>query len=80
MSRIIDISGGAGPAEAAAIAAVIARLFTEEVLAAARPPETPRQSAWVESWRPAEVNAPLPSSTYDAAPWGALEPPAEGEQ
>lgn len=42
-----EIIGGAGPYEAAAIAAVIARITEEELAAAAQPRPRPQQSAWV---------------------------------
>ncbi len=73
----MKISGDPGPDVAAAIAAVIVHLEAEEAAARAKPPAPPRQSAWVESWRPREVQAPLPSHVYDARPWAAIEEPEE---
>lgn len=69
MSDVIDISGRPGPAEAAAIAAIICQLIEEDRAAAARPAVAPRPSQWVQSWRPRELQNPLPSHVYDAQPW-----------
>ena len=43
----LQIRGGAGPYEAAAIVAAIARITAEQAAAAAEPPPPPHQSAWV---------------------------------
>ena len=71
------ISPNPSPEVAAAIAAVIAHIEMEEEAARSRPPVAPRQSAWVESWRPREVQVPLPSHVYDAQPWAFEEPVEE---
>ena len=42
-----QISGGAGPYEAAAIVAAIARIMEEQAAAASSPRSRPQQSAWV---------------------------------
>ena len=42
-----QITGGAGPYEAAAIVAVIARITEEQAEAASTPRSRPQQSAWV---------------------------------
>ncbi len=42
-----QIVGGAGPYEAAAIVAAIARIIAEQTAVAAAPPPPPQQSAWV---------------------------------
>ena len=76
---IIDITGGAGPREAAAIIAVVASVLEEEDTARAKPSNRPRQSQWVLAWRPREVAAPLPSHTYDTIPWSELEGVEEDE-
>lgn len=68
MSKEIQIQGGAGPEEAAVLAAVVERLLIDEAAAMATPATPPRQSAWVQSWRPREIHAPLPSHVYDAEP------------
>ena len=77
---ISEITGGAGPEETAAIAAVIASLIDEEQSAASRPALAPRQSGWVLSWRPRELPPPLPSHIYDAESWGEDENGEEFEQ
>ena len=46
-----EIVGGAGPYEAAAIVAAIARIVDEQTAAAADPPSRPQQSAWVSALR-----------------------------
>jgi hypothetical protein len=69
VSGEIQIQGGAGPEEAAVIAAVVERLLIDEAAAMATPATPPRQSAWVQSRRPREIHAPLPSHVYDAQPW-----------
>jgi len=73
----IDIKGGAGPAETAAVVAVISHLRAEEAAAAATPSQRPRQSAWVLAWRPRPATMPLPSDTYNAMPWAELNAPEE---
>ena len=73
----IEIRGGAGTHEAAAIMAVVAHLAAEEAAAAATPSQRPRQSAWVLAWRPRPAVIPLPSDTYDAMPWAELNAPEE---
>jgi hypothetical protein len=51
-----QISGGAGPYEAAAIAAVLAYITSEQLAAAAEPPPRPQQSAWVTAlWAEREL-------------------------
>ena len=73
MTEPIEIRGGAGPEEAAAIAAAIAHLVAEEWALSSRPQTVPRQSAWVQSWRPREIDAPLPSHVFDSEAAGLLE-------
>ena len=70
---IIEITGGAGPRETAAIMAIIAGLLADEETAMAQPSNRPRQSQWVLAWRPREVPAALPSHTYDAVSWSEVE-------
>jgi len=74
----IEITGGAGPEEAAAIMAVIGHISDEEASARAVPSQRPRQSAWVLAWRPRQNATPLPSHTYDAMPWAEVEGAEEG--
>ncbi len=74
-----EVSGGAGPEETAAIAAVINAMMEEAANVAATPVQAPRQSSWVLAWRPRDIPAPLPSHTYDAQPWADVEPGARIE-
>jgi len=69
----IEIAGGAGPRETAAIMTVVAQLAIEEATAQATPVSRPRQSSWVLAWRPRQNAAPLPSHTYNAMPWAEVE-------
>ena len=46
-----EIVGGAGPYEAAAIVAAIARIVDEQAAVAADPTPRPQQSAWVTALR-----------------------------
>lgn len=72
MTEIIKglvIKGGAGPREAAAIAAAIAHAEFEAEDMRARRPTPLRPSSWVQAGRPRESLAPLPSHVYDAQPW-----------
>lgn len=73
----VEIVGGAGPEETAAILAVVAHLAAEEAAARAQPIQRPRQSAWVMAWRPQQSTAPLPSQSYNAMPWAEVEPAEE---
>jgi hypothetical protein len=54
----VEITGGAGPEETAAIAAVVASIENEERLAAAVRPEPIHQSQWIRSGRAARHLAP----------------------
>jgi len=74
----IEITGGAGPSETAAIMTVIARLAVEEATALATPVSRPRQSSWVLAWRPRQNVVPLPSHTYNAMPWAEVDPAGDG--
>ncbi len=56
----VEITGGAGPYEAAAIAAVIARVQAETAAANAQRPRPPRPSAWVRSYQGFHADDPLP--------------------
>jgi len=55
MAENIEITGGAGPEETAAIAAVVASIENEERLAAGKPIH---QSQWIRSGRRAKHLAP----------------------
>ena len=59
MTPEIEIVGGAGPRETAAIVAALARLAEEQAWAAAFPAPRPEQGAWVLSGRPAPVGNPF---------------------
>ncbi|MDH3427903.1 MAG: hypothetical protein OEM23_05655 [Gemmatimonadota bacterium] len=69
----VEIAGGAGPAETAAIMAVVAQLASEDEAARATPAQRPRQSSWVLAWRPRQTVVALPSHTFDAMPWSEVE-------
>ncbi len=58
MVENIRITGGAGPEETAAIAAVVASIENEERLAAAVRPKPIHQSQWIRSGRSASHLAP----------------------
>ena len=73
MTPHFEITGGAGPEEMAAIAAVLTTLLEDEVTALATPSRGPRQSSWVLAWRPRDIPGPLPSHTFDARPWAEIE-------
>jgi len=72
VTEIISIQGGADPCMTAAIAAAIAHLEILEAETRSTRPPVPRPSHWVQSSRPKEIPPPLPSHTYDAAPWTDL--------
>lgn len=72
---VIEIKGGAGPQETAAILVAVARVLEEESQQRATPEGRPEQSAWVLAWRPREAPAPLPSTTFESMPWSELETP-----
>lgn len=64
MSDRIEIKGGAGEEEAAAIAAVIGAITAEEKAALATQRRPIHRSQWVEAARPMDPqHAPLPSET-----------------
>lgn len=73
----VEIVGGAGPEETAAIMTVVAQLANDEATAMATPVQRPRQSSWVLAWRPRQNVAALPSHTYNAMPWADVEPTDE---
>lgn len=58
MAENIEITGGAGPEETAAIAAVVASIENEERLAAAVRPKPIHQSQWIRSGRSTRHLAP----------------------
>jgi hypothetical protein len=66
-----EIRGGADPALAAAIGALVAHLFETEAQLRSQPSRRPRQSPWALTARPREIPDPLPSHTYDSTAWSA---------
>ncbi len=68
MAESIEIRGGAGAEEAAAIAAVVAAIEQQEREASAVQPRPIRQSPWVRAGRPLENRAPVTSAEYDRLP------------
>ncbi|VAV95123.1 hypothetical protein MNBD_ACTINO01-2468 [hydrothermal vent metagenome] len=75
MTDKIEIMGGAGPQEAAAIAAVIARIEADELAATAVRPHPIHKSQWVQASRPMEHLAPVPPEEYDKQPESASANP-----
>ncbi len=69
----IEIRGGAGLEEAAAIGAVITYLLEEEATAGSAPSSRPNQSPWVVAGLPRHVPNPLPSHTYSTVTWSEAE-------
>ncbi len=68
MPEDLEISGGAGPQEAAVIAAVVARIEADELAAAAVRPHPIHQSQWVQAGRPMEHHAPVAPDEYRKQP------------
>ncbi len=68
MADSIEIKGGAGAEEAAAIAAVVARIGADELAAAAVRPHPIHKSQWVQAGRPLDHMAPVPPEEYDKQP------------
>ncbi|MFV1998859.1 MAG: hypothetical protein ACC654_00690 [Acidimicrobiia bacterium] len=65
MADKLHISGGAGPEQAAAIAAVVARIEADERAAAATRPRPIHKTQWSQAGRPLERMAPVPPSEYN---------------
>jgi len=65
MADNLKISGGAGPEEAAAITAVVARIEADEQAAAAVQPQPIHKSQWSQAGRPLDRMAPVPPSEYN---------------
>ena len=55
-----EIKGGAGPYEAAAIVAILNRLWAEAAAARAERPALPRLPAWVRAYQSTSPEDPLP--------------------
>lgn len=66
MAENITITGGAGPEETAAIAAIVASIEHEERLAAAVSPRPIHQSQWIRSGQKASHLAPRSPKDRDA--------------
>ena len=76
MAERMESRGGVDQEQAAAIAAIVARIETEELAAAAVRPRRIHQSQWVQAGRPYEHLAPVPPDEYGKAPESApTEPP-----
>lgn len=70
---VIEIRGGAGVEEAAAIVAVITHLLDTEAAAGASPRTRPRQNPWVVAGLPRATPDPLPSHTYSSVGWSEMD-------
>jgi len=73
----VEVTGGAGPMETAAILAAVARLVEEQLAAAAIPPERPDQTRWVLSGRPRPVQSPFSARPSPVASGWSVD--SEGE-
>lgn len=73
MTERIEVRGGAGPEEAAAIAAVVAAIEADERSARAARPQPIVRSQWIEAGRPSEHVAPLTPSEYGNRPGTTAE-------
>lgn len=56
----MEIAGGAGPYEAAVVAAVISRIFEEAAATLADRPRPYRPAAWVRAYQGFHSDDPLP--------------------
>ena len=70
MVERLEILGGVDQEQAAAIAAIVARIEADELAAAAVRPHRIHQSQWVTATRPLEHLAPVPPEEFDKAPEG----------
>lgn len=59
MSMCMEIAGGAGPRETAAILAALGRLAEERTAAGSVPPQRPSPGRWVDSGRPRPIANPF---------------------
>ena len=71
----MEIRGGAGPYEVAAIVAAVSRVLAEEAAKSATPRRPPEQNRWVLTGRTRPVQAPLAVDPRPVDPWGNLTPP-----
>lgn len=67
MAEQLEIRGGVDQEQAAAIAAIVARIESDELAAAAVRPHRIHASQWVQASRPLERIAPLPPEEYEKA-------------
>ena len=67
------IRGGAGPAEAAAVAAAITYLLELEAERSAHPEDRPRLPAWVQAARDRPIGGPRQPLTQHAR-WSVEDP------
>jgi len=74
MIERLEIRGGVDQEQAAAIAAIVARIEADELAAAAVRPRRIHQSQWIQAGRPFEHLAPVPPAEFDKAP---ETPPAD---
>ena len=72
--RPMQIRGGAGPYEVAAIVAAVTRVLAEEEAVAATPPRPREQGRWVLTGRTRPVQPPLVVDPRPVDPWGNLTP------
>lgn len=79
MSEGLEIFGGAGSLEAAAIVAALARLVEEQSALADRPPVRPRPGLWVMSGRPRRVEPPFSRGTPESPAWSVGSSPDDDE-
>ncbi len=75
--RPMEIRGGAGPYEVAAIVAAVTRVLAEEEAVAATPARRQEQGRWVITGRTRSVQPPLAVDPRPVDPWGNLAPRPE---
>jgi hypothetical protein len=76
MTERMEIRGGVNQEQAAAIAAIVARIEADELAAAAVRPRRIHQSQWVQASRPYEHLAPVTADEYGKEPENVLSDPA----
>jgi hypothetical protein len=72
MAERLEIRGGVNQEQAAAIAAIVARIEADELAAASVRPRRIHQSQWVQASRPYEHQAPVPPDEYGKEPENVL--------
>jgi hypothetical protein len=78
MAKRLEIRGGVDQEQAAAIAAIVARIEADELAASAVRPRRIHQSQWVQVSRPYEHLAPVPPDEYGKAPETSLPDSSNG--